>query len=167
MHGNNMNFSNLKGFAAILRQMPNATAIIRGSSAFPDIKGCVKFYQVRCGVIVAAEIFGLPDSNEICKSPVYAFHIHRGGRCTGSSEDPFADAMTHYNPDNCPHPYHAGDMPPLFSNNGYAFQAFLTDRFTVDEVVGKTVIIHSGVDDFTTQPSGNAGTKIACGVIER
>ena len=58
-------------------------------------------------------------------------------------------------------------MPPLFWNNGYAFQMFLTDRFTVKEIIGKTVIIHDNADDFTTQPSGNSGEKIACGVIEK
>lgn len=58
-------------------------------------------------------------------------------------------------------------MPPLFGNDGKAFSAFLTDRFTVKEIVGKTVIIHSSTDDFTTQPSGNSGEMIACGEIKR
>ena len=57
-------------------------------------------------------------------------------------------------------------MPPLFINDGYAFMIFLTDRFKVDEIIGRTVIIHSMPDDFTTQPSGNSGMKIACGVVE-
>lgn len=81
--------------------------------------------------------------------------------------DPFSNAMAHYNPENCPHPYHAGDMPPLFGNQGYAFLMFLTDRFMVRNVIGKTVIIHDNPDDFTTQPSGNSGAKIACGVIQK
>ena len=58
-------------------------------------------------------------------------------------------------------------MPPLFSNRGYALQAFLTDRFTVGEILGRTVIIHDGTDDFTSQPAGNAGARIACGVIRK
>lgn len=49
-------------------------------------------------------------------------------------DDPFADAMSHYNPGRCEHPYHAGDLPPLFGNNGFALCAFLTDRFSIDEV---------------------------------
>jgi len=59
----------------------------------------------------------------------------------------------------------AGDLPPLFSANGYAFSAVLTNRFTIDEIIGRTIIIHSSVDDFITQPAGNAGTKNACGKI--
>ena len=87
--------------------------------------------------------------------------------CTGTADDPFADALTHYNPQCCPHPAHAGDMPPLIANNGYAIQAFLTDRFTVREILGKTVIIHDSADDFSSQPAGNAGARIACGVIRK
>ena len=68
-------------------------------------------------------------------------------------------------PNACLHPYHAGDMPPLFAVGSRAFLAFFTDRFTASEIFGKTVIVHDGRDDFTTQPSGNAGKKIACGVI--
>jgi len=58
-------------------------------------------------------------------------------------------------------------MPPLFCVGNRAFLAFLTDRFSVNEILGKTVVIHDGLDDFTTQPSGNSGNKIACGVISR
>lgn len=83
-----------------------------------------------------------------------------------ASKDPFANAMAHYDPEGCPHPYHAGDMPPLFGNNGFAFSAFITDRFSIREIIDKTVIIHSAPDDFMTQPSGNSGAKIACGVIK-
>jgi len=77
--------------------------------------------------------------------------------------DPFSDVMSHYNPNGCEHPYNDGDLPPLFGNGGYALCAFLTDRFSVNDVIGRTVIIHDQPDDFTTQPSGNSGTKIACG----
>jgi Cu-Zn family superoxide dismutase len=80
--------------------------------------------------------------------------------------DPFSEAMTHYNPNNCLHPFHAGDLPPLFGSRGYAFSVFLSDRFSLSDVLGKTVIIHGNPDDFTTQPSGNAGEKLACGVVK-
>lgn len=59
----------------------------------------------------------------------------------------------------------AGDLPPLFENNGLAVSVFLTNRFSVNQIIGKTIIIHDKPDDFTTDPSGNSGTKIACGVI--
>lgn len=65
------------------------------------------------------------------------------------------------------HPDHAGDLPPLMRSNGNAFSAVVTDRFTPSDIVGRTVVIHSNPDDFSTQPSGNAGKKIACGVIRR
>ena len=100
-----------------------------------------------------------------CSGGVFGFHIHEGNACTGNENDPFANAGGHYNPTNCPHPYHAGDLPPLFSNNGYAFMSVLINKFTVNEIIGRTVIIHSQPDDFTTQPSGNSGKKIACGEI--
>ena len=142
---------------------PTAIAYIKGSSEYPQIKGEVRFCRVSSGVLVATKVYGLPEANG--KNGVFAFHIHEGGSCSGNSEDPFADAKTHYNPTGAEHPYHAGDMPPLFSNKGYAMSVFFTDRFTVDKIIGRTVIIHSGVDDFTTQPSGNSGKKIACGKI--
>ena len=151
----------------ILRRLPDAVAVMRGNQANGKIHGTVKFYQVARGVLIVADILGLPSSDEQCKNNIFAFHIHSGSSCSGNEDDPFADAGTHYNPNECPHPYHAGDMPPLFGAGGRAFLAFLTDRFTVDEVIDKTVIIHKSPDDFTTQPSGNAGNKIACGIISK
>ncbi len=157
--------SNNININAILRGLPDAVATVRGGAEYPDISGSVKFYQTARGVLTLAEIFNLPITTEKCANNIFAFHIHSGASCTGNAEDEFADAGTHYNPTDCPHPYHAGDMPPLFSADGTAFLAFLSDRFTADEIVGKTVIIHDKPDDFTTQPSGNAGKKIACGEI--
>lgn len=150
-----------------IRQRPSAIAQIRGSSEHPKLHGTVRFYQTGHGVIVAAHISGLPEAEGPCCHPVFAFHIHTGACCTGNESDPFAGVGGHYNPDNCPHPQHAGDMPPLFGNAGHAFALFLTDRFCVKDVIGRTVIIHGGPDDFTSQPAGNAGPKIACGEIHR
>lgn len=151
---------------AILRSVPHAVALVQGAPNNCQINGTVKFYQARSGVLVVANIFGLPASEE-SKSSIFAFHIHSGTKCSGTNEDPFANAGTHYNPNNCPHPYHAGDMPPLFSAGECAFLAFYTNRFTVNEILGRTVVIHDRPDDFTTQPSGKAGNKIACGVIAK
>ncbi|MFQ7398750.1 MAG: superoxide dismutase family protein, partial [Neglectibacter sp.] len=50
-------------------------------------------------------------------------------------------------------------------NHGYAWSAFLTSRFTIRQVLGRTLIIHGSPDDFTTQPAGNSGKRIACGEI--
>lgn len=154
-------------FLSFAKQRPAARATIEGSNAYKSVSGTVRFYEAREGVVVMAQIEGLPESAQACSNPIFGMHIHSGGSCTGDDQDPFADAMTHYNPDNCPHPYHRGDLPPLFGCDGMAVCVFLTDRFSIDEIVGKTVIIHSNADDFTSQPSGNAGDKIACGVIEK
>ena len=152
---------------AILRGRAQAAASITGSDSYPDLSGTVRFYQTKEGVVVCTEISGLPYSNDSCRRRIFGFHIHTGTDCGGNMADPFSDAMSHYNPHGCDHPYHAGDLPPLFETSGLALSAFLTDRFTVGEVIGRTVIIHDQPDDFTTQPSGNSGTKIACGVIRR
>lgn len=152
-------------FGAMLSLLPTATAVVEGSPAFPEIQGTVKLFDTDGGTVVFAEIDGLPAPPDACAAPVFGFHIHDGGACTGDAEDPFASAGAHFNPHGCPHPHHAGDLPPLFGCDGIAVCAFLTDRFTVADVIGKAVVIHSSPDDFTTQPSGNAGKKIACGII--
>ena len=152
-------------FSSLFRHRPKAYAFINGSSNFSSIAGTVRFYQSNVGVIVVTELTGLPISSDNCKSPIFAFHIHEGGECSGNSEDRFSKTRGHYNPHSCRHPYHAGDMPLIFSAGGYAFLTFLTDRFNVEEIVGRTVVIHGSPDDFHTQPSGAAGEKIACGVI--
>ena len=154
-------------YLKVLQRCPDAQAIIAGSPDYPNIRGLVRFYQTGGGVLVAAEVSGLPTSERRCDSEIFAFHIHCGERCTGNREDPFANAREHYNSERCPHPAHAGDMPPLFANDGRAAQVLLTDRFTVRDIIGKTVVIHDDVDDFTSQPSGNPGAKIACGEIRR
>lgn len=156
-------FINLR---AVLKRSPDALARISGSPDFPQIDGSVRFYQTDHAAVVAAEVYNLPAPPSRCTSAVLGFHIHSGDRCSGNESDPFADALAHYDPHGCPHPYHAGDLPPLFSCGGHALSLFLTDRFTVSEIIGKTVIIHSKPDDFTSQPSGNSGIKIACGIIE-
>lgn len=147
------------------RRRSDAVARIMGSSRFSGIGGTVRFYQLLDGVLVVAEIVGLPYFTDNGKSPIFAFHIHEGENCSGDEHDPFKNARMHYNPNDELHPYHAGDLPPIFGVRGYAFSAFMTMRFSVREIIGKTIIIHSGIDDFSSQPAGNAGEKIACGEI--
>lgn len=160
-----MNRMNCNNNIPLIKKQPQAAAVIKGSNEYPDIYGVVRFYTLKDGTLVYADIYGLPHSGDECSQKVFGFHIHSGGSCTGNAEDPFADAGSHLDKNNCPHPSHTGDMPPLFGSSGKAISVFLTNRFSVDEVIGKVIIIHSIPDDFTTQPSGNSGKKIACGVI--
>ncbi len=152
-------------FGKLFSRKPNAVAIVSGGREYPDINGMVRFYKVEAGVMVCADFSGLPSGNGECDSPIFAFHIHAVGDCSENGREPFPDARGHYNPRNCPHPYHAGDLPPLFSADGRAVSVFLTNRFTIDEILEKSIIVHSSPDDFHTQPSGNSGTKIACGIV--
>lgn len=147
------------------KRKPSAAAHVVGSKSYPGLEGVVRFYQEKSGVYVVSSFTGLPVGASSSPASVFAMHIHNGGSCTGNQEDPFADAGSHYNPGNVPHPSHAGDLLPLFGNDGRAWSAFLTNRFTARDILGKVVIVHAGPDDFTTQPSGNAGAKIACGII--
>lgn len=132
---------------------PGAIAQVAGNRKAPCLSGTVKFYPMGKAILVVADICGLPES----ATDIFALHIHNGMNCQSSGG--------HYNPEELPHPMHAGDLPPLFSCNGRAFLAVLTGRFSLYEIIGKTVVIHAGPDDFTTQPSGNPGDKIACGMI--
>lgn len=139
---------------------PRAIAWIRGGSGYSGIRGTVKFFQRRDGTLVQAEVKGLPQT----ETGFFAFHIHEGETCGGEG---FSDTGGHFNPSGAAHPNHAGDLPPLLADHGIACMKLLTGRFCAEEVIGKTVVIHAGPDDFHTQPSGNAGAKIACGVIRR
>lgn len=135
--------------------IPAAVAVIRG-----DARGMVKLYRQGRGTLVDVQMRDLPPS----ESGFFALHIHEGGNCEGEG---YPNTGGHYNPGDKEHPRHAGDLPPLLSNDGRAHMQVITDRFRPEEVIGRTVVIHSHPDDFKTQPAGNAGEKIACGVIRR
>lgn len=137
---------------------PDAVAWVRGDGKTTGLMGVVKFYQMRDGTLVTADVTGLPET----ETDFFAFHIHEGCGCGGAA---FAGTGGHYNPGNTAHPNHAGDLPPLLAHNGRASMAVLTGRFRVRDVLGRTVVIHHDPDDFHTQPAGNSGAKIACGVI--
>lgn len=143
------------------RKMPDAVAQITGGVDAPRLSGCVEFYQENGSVLIVARIFGLPTKSE---TGFFGFHIHQGSACTG---DDFSGTGSHYNPAEQAHPEHAGDLPPLLCCNGNTYLSVRTDRFSVKEIIGRTVVIHSDPDDFHTQPAGNAGKKIACGVIQK
>ena len=126
------------------------------------VSGIVAFFPQEAGTLVTAQIQGLPYDEAPCASRVFGFHIHDGASCTAPD---FQDAGGHLNPEDCPHPHHAGDLPPLFGCRGSAYLSVLTDRLSIPDIIGRTVVIHSEPDDFTTQPSGHSGSRIACGVI--
>lgn len=148
-----------------LKAMPEAAAHLAGSTKYPDIRGKVEFYEVYGGTVVVVEVFGLPKENVKENSGFFGFHIHEGSSCTGNAQDLFADTKGHFNPQNLPHPRHAGDLPPLLADRGDAWMSVYTSRFFPEDVIGRTVVIHDMPDDFHSQPSGNSGEKIACGQI--
>ena len=91
-------------------KQPDALAWIRGNAQNPQLSGIVKFYETPyAGVLVEAEIFGLPNIATPFSSDFYAMHIHEKGDCTM--------------PFDKPHPDHAGDLIPLMGNQGYAWLA--------------------------------------------
>ncbi|MBE6820440.1 MAG: superoxide dismutase family protein [Ruminococcaceae bacterium] len=135
----------------LARSSPSAVARICGCEKYPSIQGTLLLYSSQAGVFAVVSVDGIPD--ELGCGNILAMHIH----------DPETGA--HYNPANTPHPHHAGDMPPIFVERNSGWAAFLTERFDVREVMGKEIVLHRRRDDFTTQPSGDAGEKIACGKI--
>lgn len=146
---------------------PGAYANIAGSPDFPNLRGLVWFCKRPQGILVQVSLEGLPYTSGKCSGNFYGFHLHGGNSCTGNAQEPFAGAGSHYNPKECSHPFHAGDFPPLIGCDGIAWAAFLTNRFHLDDVIGRTVIVHEHPDDFHTQPSGNSGAMIGCGAIRR
>lgn len=143
------------------RKCPDAVARIKGGAEAPQLTGWVQFYQESDCVLIVARIFGLPRESN---TGFFGFHIHQGDNCSGTD---FSGTGGHYNPTEQAHPKHSGDLPPLLVCRGNAYLSVRSDRFSVKEIIGRTVVIHSDPDDFRSQPAGNAGKKIACGVIRR
>jgi superoxide dismutase, Cu-Zn family len=134
-----------------------------------NVRGTVNFVQAGSKVRVTTNITGLRPNGE------FGFHIHEAGDC--SSGDGMS-AKGHFNPYGKPHGHpgsperHGGDMPSLKSDaNGNANTSFELDIITVEagpaSVVGRGLIVHVQPDDYKTQPTGNAGARSACAVIQR
>lgn len=127
--------------------------------------GAVTFEKATDGVNVTADFSGLEEGK-------HGFHIHQYGDCTAEDK---TSAGGHYNPYNMEHgaptdsTRHMGDMGNLPVGVGGEATLDYTDNIIElngpNSVIGRAVIIHSGADDFTSQPSGAAGERIACGVI--
>jgi len=147
-----------------------AVANIQGGPLAPNIMGTIYFIKAAGGTNVCVEVTGLPTyrpgvGNNDPIGP-HGFHLHENGICAvGDPTDPFQAAGGHWNPTNQPHGNHAGDFPVLFSNDGVARMQFYTNKFNIEDIIGKAVIIHENPDDYRSQPSGDAGKRLACGII--
>lgn len=150
-----INFELEDAIKILNRLHPCAVATISGRDEYNQIRGKALFYNVGDGCVVITHIRNLPQTN----ANFFGFHIHENRECSGD----YTSAGRHLGSGT--HPTHIGDMPPLLNANGTAFLAFFTTRFNCSDIVGKSVIIHLAPDDFTTQPSGNSGKRIACGII--
>lgn len=148
----------------LIRNTPDAVAWIRGNEDNPRLSGAAKFFQTPYGgILVEAELFGLPNISIPDSGNFYGMHIHEYGDC----ELPFDKTGEHYSKTPQMHPMHTGDMVPIMGNQGYAWLSFYNKRFQLPEILGRSVVIHAMPDDFMTQPSGNSGAKIGCGIIRQ
>ena len=158
----------LSGCQSMSRDTPRATANLqptRGNTA----SGTATFTQVGDNrVHLVANVSGLTPGE-------HGFHIHEVGDC--SSGDGMS-AKGHFNPFGKPHAYygsperHAGDMPALSADaSGNAKLDTTLDVMTVTpgpaSIVGRGLIVHKDPDDYKTQPTGNAGDRVACAIIQR
>lgn len=145
---------------------PKAVAALeptRGNTA----SGTVTFQQAADKVEVHAKLSGLKPNQE------HGFHVHEKGDC--SSGDGLSTGG-HFNPNGKPHgpqdaEHHAGDMPAIKADaNGNADASFVLGGVTIGsgptDLIGRGLIVHAGPDDYRTQPTGNSGGRIACGVIK-
>ena len=134
-----------------------------------NLSGTVTFSEENGEVTMTADVMGLPEG-------MHAIHLHENADC--SAEDG-SSAGGHWNPTFEDHGewgdangYHRGDIGNFDVNaEGNGSITFTTDQWCIGceddkkNIIGKAVVIHDGVDDFTSQPSGAAGTRIGCGEI--
>ena len=151
----------------------SALALAQQMSAKADLKptagntatGTVTFTQKGDKVTVVANMTGLSPGP-------HGFHVHEKGDCSAPDG---ASAGGHYNPTGKPHgdpsaaDHHAGDMPQLVADaSGKATITADLSPMSIggaNDIVGKSVVVHKDADDFKSQPAGNSGARIACGVI--
>lgn len=147
---------------------PRATAQLQPTTG-NTTSGSVSFVQKGNKVLVSGEIRGLKPNAE------HGFHVHEKGDC--SSGDGMS-AGGHFNPTGAPHGshgtgmHHTGDLPSLKADAGgvarFNFESgSLAVGSGVTDIVGKGLIVHRDPDDYKTQPTGNAGPRLACAVIAR
>jgi len=156
----------LSSCATMAPDGPSAVAVIRPAGG-SQAHGTVKFTQVGSRVRVDAEIAALSPGS-------HGIHVHEKGDCTAPDA---ASAGAHFNPATKKHgapdgsERHAGDLGNLKANEyGKAELSIMVDGISVDKgangVIGKGVIVHADPDDLKTDPGGNSGDRIGCGVVE-
>lgn len=129
--------------------------------------GQVRFEQIGDMVRVSGEVRGLRPGGE------HGFHVHEKGDCASGDG---LSAGGHFNPGGTVHgrhgqpPHHVGDLPSLMADaGGVAHLRFETRALSLrsgpDSIMGKGLIVHRDPDDYRTQPTGNAGPRLACGVL--
>lgn len=130
-------------------------------------QGTVTFMKVDEFIEVKADISGLSPGN-------HGFHIHEYGDCTAPDA---TSAGGHYNPEGTPHgapdavaaQRHVGDLGNITADENGNATLDMTDQVIAlngdHSIIGLAVVIHAGEDDLTSQPTGNAGARVACGVI--
>ena len=135
------------------------------------IVGMATFREATGGVLVSVEVKGLTPG-------LHAIHVHAVGKCEGPG---FTSAGGHFNPAQKQHGLknpqgpHAGDMPNMYvAKDGVGRFEVLNDNISLGagdrslfDADGSALVIHAGVDDYVTDPAGNAGDRVACGVIVR
>lgn len=132
--------------------------------------GSAKFYSIGNGKIKMDLELNMIDKSD----STIAVHFHEHGDCGNMGENTHG----HWNPTNEPHgkwdseSHHSGDIGNVtLDGKGRATITVTTDRWsTIDgdmkNIIGRGIIVHDGTDDYTTQPTGNSGSRIGCGVIE-
>lgn len=146
----------------------NATAIaVLSPTAGNNVHGNVYFIPVKDGVRVVAHLTGLTPGK-------HGFHAHEKGDCSAPDA---TSAGGHFNPDKSQHgsphamPRHAGDFGNITADaSGVAHYDAVDHYLKLDganSAIGKAVIVHAQEDDMKTQPTGNAGARVACGVIQK
>lgn len=143
--------------------MATATASLNPTEG-NNVQGSVTFTQTGDAVQVEGDISGLTEG-------MHGFHIHEKGDCSAPDA---SSAGGHFNPNNNEHGArtdsvrHMGDLGNIEADaQGNASISFTDSVLVFNQIISKAVIVHAGEDDLTSQPSGAAGSRVACGVIER